>query len=81
MEQRSHKKRTYDHDDLLPCKPVDMPDSSRGKCARCNKLAELGDGFCAICWDKGSNKNQVYKRPKKTKKIKRKVGRPKTVSI
>ena len=47
-------------DDVLSNKPVEMPDDTKGKCKRCSKIAELGDGFCLICWDKGAGKRKGY---------------------
>ena len=67
-------------DELFTSKPVEMPSETMGECNRCGKLKELGDGFCIECWDKGSNKNKVYKQPKRKKK-KGKIGRPRTVNI
>jgi len=55
---RLHRKRL--EDDFLSDKPVEMPDETKGRCNRCAKIAELGDGFCLKCWDKGSNKNKSY---------------------
>ena len=76
-----NKKRM--EDELFPNKPVAMPDETKGRCNRCNKLKELGDGFCLECWDKGSTKDKVYKKPgsNKYKKPKRKVGRPRKISV
>ena len=39
---------------------IEMPDETRGKCNKCSKVAELGDGFCLRCWDRGSAKRKVY---------------------
>jgi len=55
---RLHRKRL--EDDFLSYKPVEMPDETKGKCNRCSKIAELGDGFCLKCWDKGSSKHKSY---------------------
>ena len=68
-------------DELFPNKPVELPDDTKGRCKRCNKLSELGDGFCLLCWDKGSDKNKDYKQPKRKYKKKGKVGRPRKTSV
>ena len=66
MVAKPHRKRL--EDDLLPKSPVEMPDETSGICERCDKLAELGDGFCLTCWDKGSTRHKVYLEKKRSKK-------------
>ena len=78
MGTRVYRKRG---DDLNLDKPVEMPDDTKGKCKRCNKLAELGDGFCLQCWDKGSTKNKSYPKIHTSKRNKKPVGRPKTAHV
>jgi len=59
MENKPYQKRRLE-DDLLPNVLVKMPDATKGTCNRCHQVAELGDGFCLGCWDKGSIKDKVY---------------------
>ena len=68
MGTRIYRKRG---DDLNLDKPVEMPDDTKGKCKRCSKIAELGDGFCLKCWDKGSNKDKSYLNVRSKSKRKR----------
>ena len=48
-------------EDLYSDPPVHMPVETIGVCNKCKEIAELGDGFCLKCWDKGAgNRKAVY---------------------
>tara|TARA_R110000824_G_scaffold93538_1_gene226185 strand:+ start:509 stop:778 length:270 start_codon:yes stop_codon:yes gene_type:complete len=81
IQKKTLKKRKRSFDELFPNKPVEMPAETKGKCKRCKQIQELGDGFCILCWDKGSDKNKDYTPKPKKRKYKRKVGRPRTVHV
>jgi len=58
MENRPYQKRI--DASLLPSTPVRLPTETIGVCDRCHQIAELGDGFCLKCWDKGASKKKIY---------------------
>ena len=35
-----------------------MPNATEGRCKKCRKFGELGDGYCIKCWDRTAGKNR-----------------------
>jgi len=35
-----------------------MPNATEGRCKKCRKFGELGDGYCIDCWDRTSGKHR-----------------------